>query len=295
VPVQQRLPVRLRWTAVAGAARYRAELRGTAAGDPLIDERVVTAPDASWADLADGAYRVVIRAIDADGLEGADASARLDVDARPEPPIAQAPAVDAVLFGDRAALAWTRPAAATAFDVELSPSSAAAGAAPIVSRDGLADTTLEAPLAPGRYRWRVRSRAVRADGTPDLGPWNDALTFTLKAMPPAGPAATADAANTKTLALRWAAGLAGDRYRVQLARDAAFDRPVVDTQVTEPQLTTARPAPGRYGVRIAIVNAEGTEGPYGPVQAFDVAPVPSRSWWWLLEPIAVLAALLVAG
>jgi hypothetical protein len=31
------------------------------------------------------------------------------------------------------------------------------------------------------------------------------------------------------------------------------------------------------------------------VQAFDVAPIPTRSWWWLLEPIAVLAAFLVAG
>lgn len=294
VPLQQRLPVRLRWMAVPGAARYRAELRGTDPGDPLIDERVVTAPDASWADLADGTYRVVIRAIDADGLEGTDASARLEVDARPEPPIAQAPAVDAVLFGERAAFAWTRPAAATGFDLELSPATAAAGTAPLVSRDGLTDTRLDAALAPGRYTWRVRSRAVGADGTPDLGPWNDALTFTLKAVPPAGPAANADTADKTTLALRWAAGLAGDRYRVQLARDAAFERPVVDTQVAEPQMATARPAPGRYGVRIAIVNAEGTEGPYGPVQAFDVAPIPTRSWWWLLEPIAVLAALLVA-
>ena len=124
-PLQQRLPVRLRWTAVPGAARYRAELRAARrrrrSRRPLIDERVVTAPEASWADLADGAYRVVVRAIDGDGLEGADGGARLDVDARPEPPIAQAPALDAVLFGDRAAFAWTRPGAATGFDLEVSP------------------------------------------------------------------------------------------------------------------------------------------------------------------------------
>ena len=154
---------------------------------PLIDERLVTGPEASWGDIADGAYRVVIRAIDGDGLEGADASAALEVDARPEPPIAQAPVVDAVLFGDRAAFSWTRPAAATGFDLELAPAPGAAGAPPILSRDSLADTRLDAPLPPGRYTWRVRSRAARPDGTPDLGPWNEALTFTLKAMPPAGP------------------------------------------------------------------------------------------------------------
>jgi hypothetical protein len=294
VPVQQRLPARLRWTAVPGAERYRAELRGTGAGDPLIDERLVDAPEADWGDVADGVYRVVIRAVDGDGLEGTDAGARLEVDARPEPPIAQAPAVDAVLFGDRAAFAWTRPASATGFDLELAAATAAPGAPPALSRTGLADTRLDAPLPPGRYTWRVRSRAARADGTPDVGPWNDALAFTLKAMPPAGPAASADAADKTTLSLRWAAGLAGDRYRVQLARDATFEPPLVDTQVAEPQMSTARPAPGRYGVRIAIVDAEGTQGPFGPVQAFEVAPLPSRSWWWLLEPLAVIAGFLVA-
>ncbi len=294
--LQQRLPARVRWTAVAGATRYRAELRaGTpvaAAADPLIDERVVTGPEASWPDLLDGLYRVVVRAIDADGLEGANADTRLEVDARPEPPIAQAPALDAVLYGDRAAFAWTRPATATGFDLELI---AEAGAAPVVARDGLVDARLETALVPGRYTWRVRSRAVRADGTPDLGPWNDALAFTLKAMPPAGPAASADAASKTMLALRWAAGLAGDRYRIQLARDAAFDNAVVDTRVEAPTLSTPRPPPGRYGVRVAIVNAEGTEGPFGPVQAFDVAPTPTRSWWWLVQPIAMIAAFLLGN
>jgi len=299
-PVQQRLPVRIRWTAVPGAARYRAELRaGTSAGaagpsgagDPLLDEHVVTGPEASWPDLADGVYRVVVRAIDGEGLEGGNGVARLEVDARPEPPIAQAPAVDAVLFGDRAAFAWTRPGGATGFDLEVTP---AAGGAPGVVRTALGDVRVDAPLAPGRYVWRVRSRAVRADGTADVGPWNDALAFSLKAMPPAGPPATADAADKTTLALRWAAGLSGDRYHVQLARDAAFDAPLVDTRVEAPGLSTPRPVPGRYGVRIAIVNAEGTEGAFGPVQAFDVAPIKTRSWWWLAEPIAVLAAFLVA-
>ncbi len=295
--VQQRLPARLRWSPVPGATRYRAELRAgapaAAADDPLIDERVVTAPEVRWPDLADGRYRVVIRAIDAEGLEGADAEARLELDARPEPPIAQAPALDAVVFGDRAAFAWTRPAGATGFDIELVARTANGGSAVAAAREALADTHFDAPLAPGRYAWRVRSRATRADGSPDLGPWNDALDFTLKAVPPAGPAASADAADRTSLALRWAAGLPGDRYRVQLARDAVFTSPIADTVVGEPALATPRPEPGRYGVRVSIVNAEGTEGPFGPVQSFDIAPIKTRSWWWVLEPIAVAVGLLI--
>jgi hypothetical protein len=231
--------------------------------------------------------------VDAEGLEGADAEANLELDARPEPPIAQAPASDAVLFGDAAAFAWTRPAGVGAFDIELIAAGADAAAA--IRRDGVVDPRFETRIAPGRYTWRVRSRGTRPDGKPDLGPWNDALTFTLKAVPPAGPAATADAADKATLALRWAAGLAGDRYRVQLARDAAFATPLVETTVGDPTLSVPRPAPGSYGVRIAIVNAEGTEGAFGPVQTFEVAPIRTRSWWWILEPVTAIAAGIIAA
>jgi hypothetical protein len=37
------------------------------------------------------------------------------------------------------------------------------------------------------------------------------------------------------------------------------------------------------------------EGAFGPIQTVDVVPLETRSWWWLAEPIAVLAALLVAA
>jgi hypothetical protein len=171
-----------------------------------------------------------------------------------------------------------------------------AGAAVLAGHVGgmLAEPKAESALTPGRYTWRVRSRATRADGSPDIGPWGDALGFTVKARPPAGPAANADTADKATLALRWAAGDSGDRYRVQLARDAAFDSPLVEQVVTEPTLSAPRPAAGTYAVRVAIVNAEGIEGPFGPVQSFEVPKLRTRSWWWLAEPIAALAGFLVA-
>ena len=296
--IQQRLPVRLRWPAVPGAVRYRAEVRpGTSAGggEAIVDERLVPTPDAQWADLADGAYRVTIRGIDADGLEGTNAETRLEVDARPEPPIAQDPVVDAVVIGDRAAFAWTRPAGVATFDLEIAPAPGS-DATPRAGSNGgmLADAKAESTLPPGRHTWRVRSRATLADGRLDVGPWSDALGFTVKARPPAGPAANADTAGKATLALRWAAGVSGDRYRVQLARDATFASPIIEEVVAEPALSTPRPAPGTYAVRIAIVNADGIEGPFGPVQSFEVPKLRTRSWWWLAEPIAVLAGLLVA-
>lgn len=294
--VQQRLPARVRWTPLPGATRYRATVHpGTASpapGDPAIAEQLVGGTEAAFADLADGTYRVSVHGIDGDGLEGLDGETRLELDARPEPPIAQAPALDAVVVGDRVAFAWARPAGAIGFDLEV------AGAAAPPATPGataLTDPRAELPLAPGRYTWRVRSRATLADGRTDVGPWSDALAFTLKARPPAGPPAQADTAGKTTLALRWPAGLAGDRYHVQLARDAAFASPLVDRIVDTPALSAPRPEAGAYAVRVAIVNADGIEGPFGPEQTFEVAPIARRSWWWILEPVAVLAGFLVAA
>ena len=298
--VRQRLPIRVEWTAIPGAARYRAEVRAPApvpgAADALVDDRVIAATEAQWTDLPDGIYRVTVRGIDADGLEGTDADGRLEVDARPEPPIAQVPAVDATVIGDRAAFAWTRPAGVASFDFEVKPLAPAAGA-PLAGTlgSGLTDAKADTPLPPGRYTWRIRSRATLADGRADVGPWSDPFAFTLKARPPAGPAASADTTDKATLALHWTAGRSGDRYHVQLARDATFGSPLIETTVTEPQLSTPKPAPGPYLVRVALVDADGLEGPFGPPQAFEVAKPKTRSWWWLIEPIGTLAALLVAA
>jgi hypothetical protein len=295
--VQQRLPARVRWTPLPGATRYRAAVHpGTAAaapGDSVIAEQIVGGTEAAFADLADGTYRVAVHGIDADGLEGLDGETRLEVDARPEPPIAQAPALDAVVVGDRVAFAWARPAGATGFDLEVASEAAAQPASP--GARPLTDARAELPLTPGRYTWRVRSRATLADGRIDVGPWSDALAFTLKARPPAGPPAQADAAGKTSLALRWPAGLAGDRYHVQVARDAAFGSPLVDRVVDAPALSEPRPEAGAYAVRVAIVNADGIEGPFGPAQTFEVAPIARRSWWWILEPVGVLAGFLVAA
>jgi hypothetical protein len=292
--VQQRLPARVRWEPLAGATRYRATVRPVlqnAPEEPEIAEQVVAGTEAAFPDLADATYRIAVHGIDADGLEGLDGETRLELDARPEPPIAQAPALDAVAVGDRVAFAWARPAGVTGFDLEIASDP---GVAPSGHTATLADSRSEVPLAPGRYTWRVRSRATDAAGRPDVGPWSDALAYTLKARPPAGPSAQADAAGKTMLALQWPAGLAGDRYHVQLARDAAFASPLVDRVVDAPALSAPRPDAGAYAVRVAIVNADGIEGPFGPVQTFDVPKIAKRSWWWLLEPIGVLTGFLVA-
>ncbi len=142
-------------------------------------------------------------------------------------------------------------------------------------------------LADGEYRARLRG--IDAEG---LEGRDAAFAFVLNARPeppvlvappPDGRIAEAGAQ------LQWAERAGVDRYRVQVARDAAFADLVTDTETSAAVLTLPEPlAPGRYRWRIAaIAPAEGA-GPFSDVQTFR-RPLSGPA----LEAPAVSDALLV--
>jgi hypothetical protein len=82
-------PVRLTWESIVGATQYRAQLATTADFSNVIVDHLVTAPDATFADVPDGRYYLRIRAIDNNGLEGKNAERAIDIKARPAPPLSE--------------------------------------------------------------------------------------------------------------------------------------------------------------------------------------------------------------
>jgi len=80
----QQLPTRLRWATVPGAVHYRVQLSPTADFLRLAFDRVVPDNAVMLDAVADGAYSVRVRAIDADAVEGRDAVAGVRV-ASPAP------------------------------------------------------------------------------------------------------------------------------------------------------------------------------------------------------------------
>ncbi|WP_077037996.1 FecR domain-containing protein, partial [Pelomonas sp. KK5] len=161
----ERIPLAITWPPLEGAVAYRAQLFD---GEEhlLLDGRF-TAPSAQWADLPDGSYRLRLRGIDAIGLEGLAADLPVVLKARPEPPFARSPAPQARVYGDSAPFAWTQPASASSFRIEVMGSDGAKA----FERSGITGTELGVPLPPGHYRWRLASTATGADGKPDDGPW----------------------------------------------------------------------------------------------------------------------------
>lgn len=282
-----RLPAAVAWTAVPGAARYRAQLFSTRGAQTQVSDEIVTATQVRWPDIDDGPWRLEVRGIAADGLEGRDASVSFDVDARPEPPFANAPANASRVYGDRTEFRWTKSASAASYDLQIAAD--AAFTAPLVDVRARPDVSEAHALPPGRYFWRVASRS--ADG--ERGPFGDPIAFTQRRYPD-GRNATAGVDRT-ALTLRWSAGEPGETSEFQLAADGGFARVLVSRTLAESEVTVPRPEPGVYFLRVRALDADGVAGPYGPVQQIEVPrlPAPRRHWWWWIVPPAAAAGVLL--
>ena len=277
------VPLRLAWPAQAGASAFRAQVFAAGTGDQLLLDGVFTEPAARWLDLPDGNYILRVRALDAQALEGLDASATFTLKARPEPPFTRQPASQAKVYGESAQFAWTRSDVAKAYRLQVS--STADFAAPVFDRADLTVTEIRLPLAPGVYYWRAASIAAGQD----QGPFSDVQSFEQRAMP-ASPPSEPPALGEKGLEFRWKAPAAGQKVQFQVATDAAFEHILLDQLTDGAQGLLPAPEPGPYFLRLRSIDADGFKGNFGATQRIDVPPLPKN--WWLLLPFGLLLLML---
>ncbi|HHW77409.1 MAG TPA: LysM peptidoglycan-binding domain-containing protein [Xanthomonadaceae bacterium] len=267
-PVATRVPVQLSFPALPGAVAYRGQVAPTDRFETLLFDGVSPSPAIRGPDLPDGDYVLRVRGIDARGLEGRDAQHRFRVDARPEPPFLINPAHQSAVLEKDLVFEWSEPQNAAAYHFQLAADEDFM--APLLDVADYTKSRLipDRMLEPGRYFWRV---AVR-DSTGEQGPFGDPQSFRLQPTPRMqAPEVTADA-----MTFRWSAGLPGQQYQFQLARDVGFEDIVISTRVSEPQLTIRRPESGFHYLRMRVIDTDGYVGPYGPVQRIDVPPA---SYW----------------
>lgn len=280
-PLLERVPLRLSWPALPGARGYRAQVYAADSADQLLLDGVFAEASARWADLPDGRYRLRARAIDAQSLEGLDASATFVLNARPEPPFISAPRNGGTAYGAGAELRWARSTAAARYRLQVAAEPAFTS--PLLDSDDLTEPTRSVSLPPGTYHWRVASMA--ADG--DLGPFGDAQSYTQKPEPPS-PALEPPEPGADGLMFRWQAPAPGQKVRFQVATDSGFGHLVLDETTDAAQTVLKDPAPGTYYLRARTIEADGFEGPFGAAQQVEV---PRSPWWWLV-PGGLLLLLL---
>lgn len=260
--VFERVTLDIPFPPVDEAVAYRAQIARDEQFSDVLATAVFTTPRARFSTLPDGSYRLRVRAIDAQGLEGYDATRAIALRARPEPP----DATDA----PPGALAWAPSPEASRFRLQIAQGGQFTQ--PILEQD-IDGLQSDPALAPGKYAWRIAS--LRSDGS--SGPWSN--TRTLDVRPPPGPAGV-DVYNER-LRFTWT-GHPEQIYDFQLARDEAFQDLLVDQRIGEAALTIIAPAPGRYRVRIRATDPDGVVTPWSGsqrLQSLFLLPV-----WTLSTP-----------
>ena len=261
--LQERLVSRFRFDALPGAAGYRAQIASDAEFRQDVIESTFTSAEIKFADLADGAYFLRARAIDAQGLEGRDTVVAFRLKARPEPPLVSSPAPDGKVRATSVVLEWASNPEAASYRVQIAEDQAFQR---IAQDEAVSDVRFESRLLPfGEYYFRVRS--VRAAGAAaDPGPWGDIRKFVLR-PPPKTPEPPEEGANE--LSFAWGAE-PGQKFRFQVARDAQFTGLVEDREIAEPRARLPRPPQGIYYVRIRATDPDGFVGPFTAPQRFEV-------------------------
>ena len=278
-PVVTRSPVQLSFPALKGAAAYRAQIAPTEQFESLLFDAVSVPPAVRGPDLPDGDYVVRIRGIDAKGLEGHDAYHRFRLHARPAPPFLIKPADQSAVLEQALVFEWAEPQNATAYHFQLAGDERFTALLLDLPKYAGSSLTPDRTLEPGRYFWRVATQ----DAAGRVGPFSDPQLFRLQATPKLqAPEVTANA-----MTFRWSAGLPGQQYQFQLAKDLQFETVIVDRRVSEQQLTISRPESGFLYLRMRTIDADGYVGPYSPTQRIDVPP---ENYW----PFAIILGLILA-
>jgi hypothetical protein len=260
----ERMPGAIPLPAMPDASRYRVEVADDAdftrvlwSGEgplPLVVEG-----------LADGRYPLRARAIDADGLLGAERVGELWVRTRPVAPLAQSPRPDEIVAPDQVTVDCTSVPGAAGYLLEVSAS--AGFESPLRRAEARDRCHFALPALPaGELYWRVASVAPMADGRLERGPFSDPGRFAVVPYP-VTPAAADIVVDGQRL--HWKAA-PGYRYRVQIGTDTAFAAVVQDEVVEAGELRLSLPAGcAPYAVRLRAADANGRWSAFSPPRLIE--------------------------
>lgn len=259
----EKLPVQFVWQPLTDAQQYRAELLDRT-GRIQFGELFSATPNVGWADIPDGDYQLRVRGIDSSGLEGREAVHAFALNARPKPPLLRLPVAESRVEGDKVSFRWTRPQGAQRYRFQIADSATFANADTRLLQVSESLQGIDLRMPPGRYFWRVA-----AVGEGDFGANSDTQTF---AMADSGKNIAVPLDSAGVVTLRWNAGLAGQRYRVQVALAPDFRAPILDAEQAGTEAIFLQRGSGPYFVRIQRIEDDGSFGAFEPAQQFMLSP-----------------------
>jgi LysM repeat protein len=281
--VYERVPIQLKLPELPKNQGYRVQVAETPLFNNILFNKPFSSSMIRTIDLPDGKYQMRVRGIDVQGLEGENVEFQFELNARPEPPFMGEPKPGAGVLEETPTFKWSQDKAAKGYHLQISKTEDFAEIlVDTSSRSTDSSLTIEKPLKIGKYYWRMAT--IDQDGD---GPFSDPLL--LRRIPPA-PKMEAPEMTDDTLVLNFRKGLPGQKYEMQMAKDEAFTRLVIDKQLEEPILEEPLPESGEYFIRIRTIDSDGFIGPFSAPQIIEV---PGFDWYLFLAllPLFALFAL----
>jgi hypothetical protein len=280
----ERVPFEFSIPPLPGAVRYRLQIATGPEFATLLDDSVFQSPRLRGPALADGDYYLRVRGIDTRQLGGLDATRRISINARPEPPFLSEPSPEAQLTDGAPTFRWTHATEpGTQYRFQLSDDAAFARLREDIGGIDAAELSLSEALPPALYFWRVAA----IDPGEGQGPFSDPQS--LRVLPP-GPAVAAPSVSDDEILFRWRATGPGASYEFQLARDENFADVMVAERVPDAEIKLPRPEAGTYYVRARTLYPDGIASAYASAQRVEI---PDKPNYWALVMIPVIVILLV--
>jgi len=257
----QPLPLSAAWQAVAGAARYRVEVVQSAAPEVLLFARETNETTLGIDQLPAGQLRLLVRAVAADGSEGLDAERDFTVPEGLPAPLTVAPRHGQTVQQAQPRFEWAKVDGAVASVLQVATDPAFLH--PLVEQrtSGQRWRTTDA-LPEGRYYWRVAS----LDAQGQQGRYGQSMPLQRSDVP-VDPSLQQLQPGKRMLTLRWQASDGHPRYRVQIARNAAFSKLLLDREVDAPEVTLKQPwRGGTLHVRVQQIDDDGYAGAFSATQ-----------------------------
>ncbi len=275
----------LSWKKLDKAKNYRVRVSSNDDFSDVFYDKVVAetqAKDIFFAD--DGQFYASVRASDENGIEGLDSIAKLEVNARPEPPLTISPKDNSSTFDALPEFAWATPLNGIEklrFQLSSNPDFNE-----IVVDQAFAPTetyTLDDSLAAGQYYWRVAN--IDSDGQ---GPFSKAMSLTIRSKPDLNSEIVKSESGSQ-VSLNMTKDPSVSRYHVQVARDAKFTNIIFDDWISGEQITFNAEGAGSYFIRLGVEDQATDTINYSDAQKVIV---PFDQWGKVL--LSFITGLLIA-
>ncbi len=277
-------PIAFDWPELEGAALYRGQVFEGQGFDRLLLEQVVDESEIEWQALPIGDYVFRARAIDVNGLEGANANHAFSIEALLLAPLLLAPDDGAETPGRWLAMSWEVPAEAGGFHLQIARDREFNDL--VLDESALQDWQYRpaAAMDAGVYFWRVAT--IDRSGT--RGPFGEARQFRIQAVP-GFPIVESVKSDAPTPQLSWQPAAGAKEYRLEISRDPGFSDLVKIEQLESPKYSMPDLSPGVYYLRLQSLSDEGVAGAFSePVR------VKVKGWpVWSIGLALLLAAIVL--